>query len=73
MRSKNGRLRKYDTTIVSKHFRVKIRTIQLIWERGKSQLAQNIMVKVSILKKGRCGRIAIPIDLENLRNLSNKE
>jgi hypothetical protein len=72
MRSKNGRLRKYDT-IVSKNFRVKIRTIQRIWERGKSQLAQNIMVKVSILKKGRCGRKAIPIDLENLRNLSNKE
>jgi len=69
MRSKNGRLGKHDTTIVSEQFGVKIRTVQRIWKRGKNQLAQNIPVKVPNLKKGRSGRPAIPIDLENLRNI----
>jgi transcriptional regulator with XRE-family HTH domain len=69
MRSKNGRLGKNDTTIVSEQFGVKIRTVQRIWKRGKNQLAQNIPVKVPNLKKGRCGRKAVPIDLENLRNI----
>jgi hypothetical protein len=69
MRSKNGCLGKHDTTIVSQQFGVKIRTVQRIWERGKNQLAQNIPVKVPNLKKGRSGRKAIPIDLEELRNI----
>ena len=51
MRSKNGRLGKHDTTIVSEQFGVKIRTVQRIWKRGKNQLAQNIPVKVPNLKK----------------------
>ncbi|CAL4904154.1 unnamed protein product [Urochloa decumbens] len=34
MRSKNGRLGKHDTTIVSEQFGVKIRTVQRIWQRG---------------------------------------
>jgi hypothetical protein len=69
MRSKNGRLGKHDTTTVSQQFGVRIRTTQRIWERGKNQLSQNIPVKVPSLKKGKCGRKAIPIDLENLRNI----
>ena len=60
MRSKNGRLDKHDT---------KIRTVQRIWQQGKNQLVQNIPVKVPNLKKGRSGRKAIPLDLENLRNI----
>jgi DNA invertase Pin-like site-specific DNA recombinase len=69
MRSKNGRLGKHDTTIVSQQFGVKIRTVQRIWERGKNQLAQNIPVKVPNLKKGRSGRKATPINLDHLRNI----
>jgi AraC-like DNA-binding protein len=69
MRSKNGRLGKKDTSIVSEQFGVKIRTVQRIWKRGKNQLAQNIPVKVPNLKKGRSGRKAVPVDLENLRNI----
>ncbi|XP_039804904.1 uncharacterized protein LOC120669177 [Panicum virgatum] len=41
MRSKNGRLGKHDTTIVSEQFGVKIRTVQRIWKRGKNQLAKH--------------------------------
>ena len=51
MRSKNGRLGKHDTTIVSEQFGVKIRTVQRIWKRGKNQLAQNIPVKVPNSRK----------------------
>ena len=69
MRSKNGRLGKHDTTIVGDQFGVKIRTVQRIWQQGKNQLVQNIPVKVPNLKKGRSGRKAIPLDLENLRNI----
>jgi len=69
MRSKNGKLGKHDTTIVGDQFGVKIRTVQRIWQQGKNQLVQNIPVKVPNLKKGRSGRKAIPLDLENLRNI----
>jgi transcriptional regulator with XRE-family HTH domain len=48
---------------------VKIRIVRRIWKRGKNQLAQNIPVKVPNLKKGRSGSKAVPVDLENLRNI----
>jgi hypothetical protein len=73
MRSKNGKLSKQDTTIVSNQFGVKIRTVQRIWKQGKNQLAQNIPVVVHNRKKGRSGRKAIPIDLEKLRDIPLKQ
>ena len=42
--SKNGTLGKKDTRIVADQFGVHIRSIQRIWKRGKTQLAQNIPV-----------------------------
>jgi predicted transcriptional regulator len=72
-RSKNGKLGKQDTTIVASQFGVKIRTVQRIRKLGKNQLAQNIPVVVASLKKGRCGRKATPLDLEQLCNISLKQ
>ena len=43
-RSKNGKLGKKDTRIVADQFGVHIRSVQRIWKRGKTQLAQNIPV-----------------------------
>ncbi|XP_066347622.1 uncharacterized protein [Miscanthus floridulus] len=73
MTSKNGKLGKQDTTIVAGQFGVKIRSVQRIWKQGKNQLAQNIPVMVASLKKGRCGRKATPLDLEQLRNIPLKQ
>lgn len=73
MRSKNGKLGNHDTTIVSSQFGVKIRSVQRIWKQGKNQLAQNIPVVVANLKKGRSGRKATPLDLEQLRNIPLKQ
>ena len=73
MRSKNGKLGKHDTTIVSNKFGVKIRSVQRIWRQGKNQLSQNIPVVVPNLKKGRSGRKAIPLDLEKLRDIPLKQ
>jgi len=73
MRSKNGKLGKHDTTIVSNQFGVKIRSVQRIWRQGKNQLSQNIPVVVPNLKKGRSGRKAIPLDLEKLRDIPLKQ
>ena len=69
MRSKNGKLGKHYTTIISNQFGVKIRSVQRIWRQGKNQLSQNIPVVVPNLKKGRSGRKPIPLDLEQLRNI----
>ncbi|WVZ68920.1 LOW QUALITY PROTEIN: hypothetical protein U9M48_017795 [Paspalum notatum var. saurae] len=71
-RSKNGKLGKKDTTIVSQQFGVKLQTVQRIWRQGKKQLAQNIPVKVPNLKKCRSGRKPIPIDLEKLNSSQKK-
>ena len=71
--SKNGTLGKKDTRIVADQFGVHIRSVQRIWKRGKTQLAQNIPVVVASLKKGRCGRKAMPLDLEQLRNIPLKQ
>ncbi|XP_066313617.1 uncharacterized protein [Miscanthus floridulus] len=73
MTSKNGKLGKQDTTIVAGQFGVKIRSVQRIWKQGKNQLAQNIPVMVASLKKGRCGRKATPLDLEQLRSIPLKQ
>jgi len=72
-RSKNGKLGKKDTRIIADQFGVHIRSVQRIWKRGKTQLAQNIPVVVASLKKGRCGRKAMPLDLEQLRNIPLKQ
>ncbi|WVZ54366.1 hypothetical protein U9M48_005174 [Paspalum notatum var. saurae] len=72
-RSKNGKLGKKDTTIISQQFGVKLQTVQRIWRQGKKQLAQNIPVKVPNLKKYRSGRKPIPIDLEKLSEIPLKK
>ena len=72
-RSKNGKLGKRDTSIVADQFGVHIRSVQRLWKRGKTQLAQNIPVVVASQKKGRCGRKVIPLDLEQLRNIPLKQ
>jgi hypothetical protein len=72
-RSKNGHLGKKDTRIVAEHFGVHIQIVQCLWKRGKTQLANFIPVEVSSRKKGRCGRKAIPVNLEALRNIPLKD
>jgi hypothetical protein len=72
-RSNNGKLGNKDTTIVAHQFGFNIRSVQRLWKRGKTQLANNVPVVVSSLKKGRVGHKAIPIDLEALRNIPLKE
>ncbi|KAL6842938.1 hypothetical protein ACP4OV_027251 [Aristida adscensionis] len=72
-RSKNGKLGKKDTRIVADHFRVHIQAVQRLWKRGKTQLANFIPVVVDNRKKGRCGRKAIPVNLEVLRSIPLKE
>ncbi|XP_066374537.1 uncharacterized protein [Miscanthus floridulus] len=71
--SKNGTLGKKDTRIVADQFGVHIRSVQRLWKRGKNQLAHNIPVVVHSQKKGRCGRKAVPLDLEQLRNIPLKQ
>jgi len=72
-RSKNGTLHKKDTRIVADQFGVHIRSVQRLWKRGKHQLAHNIPVVVASKKKGRCGCKAVPLDLEQLRNIPLKQ
>jgi hypothetical protein len=72
-RSNNGKLGKKDTTIVAKQFGLKIRAVQKLWKRGKTQLANSIPVDVSSLKKGRVGRKQVPVDLDALRNIPLKQ
>jgi hypothetical protein len=72
-RSNNGKLGKKDTTIVAEQFGLKIRAVQRLWKRGKTQLANSIPVDVSSLKKGRVGRKEIPVNLDALRNIPLKQ
>ena len=72
-RSKNEKLGKKDTRFVADQFGVHIRSVQRLWKRGKNQLAHNIPVVVRSQKKGRCGRKAVPLDLEQLRNIPLKQ
>jgi len=72
-RSNNGILHKKDTQIIADRFDLHLRTVQRIWRRGKTQLANSVPVVVSSLKKGRVGRKAIPIDLEALCDIPLKE
>ena len=72
-RSNNGKLGNKDTAVVSEQFGIPVRTIQRVWKRGKTQLANSVPVVVSSLKKGRVGRKHIPVDLEALRNIPLKQ
>ena len=72
-RSKNGKLGKKDTRFVADQFGVHIRSVQRLWKRGKIQLAHNILVVVASREKGTCGRKAVPVDLEQLRNIPLKQ
>ena len=72
-RSKLGKLGKKDTQLVADQFGLHILTVQRLWKRGKTQLANFVPVVVSSLKKGRVGRKSIPVDLEALRNIPLKE
>jgi hypothetical protein len=72
-RSKNGKLGKKDTCIVAEHFGLHIQAVQHLWKRGKTQLANFIPVEVSSRKKGRCGRKATPVILEQMRNIPLKD
>ena len=65
-RSNNGKLGNKDTAVVSEQFGIPVRTIQRVWKRGKTQLANSVPVVVSSLKKGRVGRKKVPVDLEPL-------
>ena len=44
-------------------------SVQRLWKRGKTQLAHNIPVMVASQWKGK----AIPLDLEQLRNIPLKQ
>ena len=59
--------------IVADHFGLHIRLVQRLWKRGKIPLVHSIPVVVASRKKGRCGRKAILVDLEQLRNIPLKE
>ena len=72
-RSNDGILHKKDTAYVAAQFDLHIRTVQRVWNQGKTQLKNSIPVVVDSLKKGRVGRKAIPVDLEALRNIPLKE
>jgi hypothetical protein len=71
-KSKDGVLEKKHSRIVADHFGLHIQSVQRLWKRGKDQLAHNIPVVVASHKKGRSGRKAIPLDLEQLRNIPLK-
>jgi hypothetical protein len=72
-RSNNGKLSKKDTAIVADQFGLHIQSVQQLWNRGKTQLANSVLVVVSSLKKGKVGHKIIPVDLEVLRNIPLKE
>jgi len=72
-RSNDGILHKKDTAYVAAQFDLHIRTVQRVWNQGKTQLKNSIPVVVDSLKKGRVGRKAIPVDLDALRNIPLKE
>jgi len=72
-RSNNGKLGNKDTAVVSEQSGIPVRTIQRVWKRGKTQLANSVPVVVSSLKKGRVGRKKVPVDLEPLRNIPLKQ
>nr|AAL34940.1 Unknown protein [Oryza sativa]AAP51884.1 transposon protein, putative, Mariner sub-class [Oryza sativa Japonica Group] len=72
-RSKNGKLGKKDTRVVADQFGLHIRAVQRLWKRGKIPLANFIPVDLGSRKKGRVGRKAIPVDLEQLRNIPIKD
>nr|XP_034586579.1 uncharacterized protein LOC117849092 [Setaria viridis] len=72
-RSKNGGLGKNDTTDVAAQFGLHIRAVQRLWKKGKIPLANNIPVDLGSRKKGRVGRKASPVDLEQLRSIPLKE
>ena len=40
--SKNGKLGKKDTQLVADQFGLHIRTVQLLWKQGKTQLAKTL-------------------------------
>jgi hypothetical protein len=50
-RSNNGILHKKDTQIIADRFDLHLRTVQRIWRRGKTQLANSVPVVVSIVLK----------------------
>ncbi|GJN04441.1 hypothetical protein PR202_ga21991 [Eleusine coracana subsp. coracana] len=72
-RSKNGRLGKNDTKEVAARFELGLRSVQVLWQRGKVPLAEGIPVDVASRKKGRSGRKPILVDLEPLRNIELKD
>uniref|UniRef100_A0A0A9DN94 DUF7769 domain-containing protein n=1 Tax=Arundo donax TaxID=35708 RepID=A0A0A9DN94_ARUDO len=67
-RAKNGDLKGHETTEVSVQFSVPIRTVQRIWQQGKSCLDQGIPVDVSS-GRSRCGRKKIEVDVSKLRDI----
>ncbi|WVZ91009.1 hypothetical protein U9M48_037242 [Paspalum notatum var. saurae] len=71
-RSTNGKLKRHVTKDVAQRFRVGIQVVQRIWKKGKSDLAQGIVVDVSN-KRRKCGRKEIPIDLSVLRSVPFKD
>jgi hypothetical protein len=50
-RSNDGKLDKKDTAIVADQFGLHIRSVQRLWNRGKTQLANSVPVVVSSLKR----------------------
>ena len=72
-KSNDGILHKKDTASVAAQFDLNIRTVQRVWNRGKTQLRNSFPVVVDSLKKGRVGRKAIPVDLDALRNIPLQE
>ncbi|KAJ1261104.1 hypothetical protein BS78_09G002700 [Paspalum vaginatum] len=71
-RSTNGKLKRHVTKDVAQRFGVGIQVVQRIWKKGKSDLAQGIVVNVSN-KRRKCGRKEIPVDLSVLRSVPFKD
>lgn len=72
-RSTNGKLKRHVTKEVAELFGVRHRTLQRLWQQGKSSLDQGNPVDVSSRKRGRAGRKRVPLDLESLRNVALKD
>lgn len=72
-RSTNGKLKRHVTREVAELFGVRLRTVQRLWQRGKSSLDQGIPVDICNRKRGTAGRKQVPLDLGPLHNIPLKD
>ncbi|XP_031263184.1 uncharacterized protein LOC116121366 [Pistacia vera] len=68
-RSVNGQLKKNTTYKVAQLFRVSMRTVQRIWQRGKENEGLDSNTNVSSKKALNCGRKRLQIDVNQFRHI----